>query len=76
MRTLIVSYVSSHTFYHYFFLRKCGDSTGDTWVTTPWGEKNLMLLIFDSKVGQGHSPEKGFSLRARTVKDGKHVKQR
>ncbi|XP_076102523.1 uncharacterized protein LOC143071810 isoform X1 [Mytilus galloprovincialis] len=51
-------------------IRKCGDSTGDTWVTTPWGEKNLMLLIFDSKVGQGHSPEKGFSLRARTVKDG------
>ncbi|VDI72691.1 chitin synthase [Mytilus galloprovincialis] len=51
-------------------IRKCGDSTGDTWVTTPWGEKNLMLLIFDSVVGQGHSPEKGFSLRARTVKDG------
>lgn len=68
--------LSSHTFYYYFFFRKCGDSTGDTWVTTPWGEKNLMLLIFDSVVGQGHSPEKGFSLRTRTVKDGKHVKLR
>ena len=50
--------------------RKCGDTTGEIWVTSQWGEKNLMLLIFDSVFGKDHFPEKGFSLRARTVKDG------
>ncbi|VDI82640.1 apolipoprotein(a) [Mytilus galloprovincialis] len=51
-------------------IRVCGDSSGDSWVTSAWGEKNLMLLIFDSDFGKLHSPEKGFSLQATTTKDG------
>ncbi|CAC5376663.1 PLG [Mytilus coruscus] len=51
-------------------IRVCGDSSGDSWVTSPWGQKNLMLLIFDSEFGKLHSPEKGFSLLATTTNDG------
>lgn len=57
----------------YLYNRKCGSTSGDVWITSPWGEKNLMMLKFDSVFGKEHSAEKGFSLRARTIDVGNNV---
>lgn len=54
------------------YFRVCGDSNGDEWISSSWGEKYLMTLIFDSKFGKLHSPELGFSLRASVASDGNY----
>jgi hypothetical protein len=50
--------------------RECGGTSGDVWITSPWGEQNLMMLKFDSVFRKEHKAEKGFSLRARTIDIG------
>ncbi|XP_069106937.1 MAM and LDL-receptor class A domain-containing protein 1-like [Argopecten irradians] len=50
--------------------RRCGDVTGENYVTSIAGQRNLMLLRFDSKFSNSRPSNTGFSLTVSSVGAG------
>lgn len=71
-----VSYRIKALTYHQLknkYFRRCGKVRKETYVTSDYGNPNLMLLTFDSAFASTATAAKGFNLTISSVGEGKCV---
>ena len=55
--------------------KRCGTIKGQTWVTNPNKEDNLMILIFDAYFGRDRAASTGFQITATSEFRGNQLEQ-